>query len=88
MNKEEINKRFDKLYKTLGYKDELPFEEIPPEIQLKQFIHQEIERAVEEERVNTAERIMSNCSVKKEFRPCGECRLVFSDILSLITKDK
>jgi len=29
---------FSKLYKTLGYKDELSFEEIPPDIQLKQFI--------------------------------------------------
>jgi len=30
--------RFSKLYKTLGYKDNLSFEEIPPDIQLKQFI--------------------------------------------------
>jgi hypothetical protein len=37
---EQRQGEMEKLYKMLGFKDELSFEEVPPEVQLKQFTTQ------------------------------------------------
>jgi len=62
---------FDKLYKTLGYKDELSFEEIPPDVQLKQFIttlltakDREIEEVINQI-VKVSDKLESDCNNDK-----------------------
>ena len=48
--KQKAREMFDELYKHLGFKDELSFEEIPADEQVKQLIDQIIDMAIAEER--------------------------------------